>query len=480
MGMLTVFKEKAADSVFLMRLVKAKEVWKHSVQEEADKLHLKRSRHELEFLPAALEVMETPPSPTARLTAWLILALFTVALVWSILGFTDVVVTGQGQIIAFGNTRIIQSLEVAKISKIHVREGQSIKAGDILVELDPTETQAETKKVGEALMQAALDVTRLRALADNPDNSEAAFVPPINAPVALIATQKQLLRATVQEHRSRLSSFDASIRTNEAQQQTIRAEIRKLEQTIPLIKERADGLSSLAARGLSPRTQALQVQQELVNAQQDLNANRSRLNEIAATIANATQQREQALGEYLKTRFNELSEAQQRYNNLRQELIKAKDRSGKRTITAPEDGTVQNLKINTVGGVVQPAEEIMRIVPSDGALEALVRVLNKDRGGIEAGMPVQVKVDAYSFTKYGILNGEVREISGDAVLDEKLGPLFQVWVTLNADSPLLEDKSIRITPGMTVVAEVKTDKRRIISYILSPIERGLKEAARER
>jgi hemolysin D len=298
--------------------------------------------------------------------------------------------------------------------------------------------------------------------------------------VALIATQKQLLRATVQEHRSRLSSFDASIRTNEAQQQTIRAEIRKLEQTIPLIKERADGLSSLAARGLSPRTQALQVQQELVNAQQDLNANRSRLNEIAATIANASQQREQALGEYLKTRFNERSEAQQRYNNLRQELIKAKDRSGKRTITAPEDGTVQNLKINTVGGVVQPAEEIMRIVPSDGALEALVRVLNKDRGGIEAGMPVQVKVDAYSFTKYGILNGEVREISGDAVLDEKLGPLFQVWVTLNADSPLLEDKSIRITPGMTVVAEVKTDKRRIISYILSPIERGLKEAARER
>ncbi|MFN7901910.1 MAG: HlyD family type I secretion periplasmic adaptor subunit [Holosporales bacterium] len=478
--MLTLFKEKAADSVFLMRLVKAKEVWKHSVQEEAEKPHLKRSRHELEFLPAALEVMETPPSPTARLTAWLILALFTVALVWSILGFTDVVVTGQGQIIAFGNTRIIQSLEVAKISKINVREGQSIKVGDILVELDPTETQAETQKVGEALMQAALDVTRLRALADNPNNPEAAFVPPTNAPPALVINQKQLLKATIQEHRSRLSSFDASIRTNEAQQQTIQAEIKKLEQTIPLIRERADGLSSLASRGLAPRTQALQVQQELVNAKQDLSANRSRLNEVAATITNARQQREQAVSEYLKTRLNELSEAQQRFNNLRQELIKAKDRSGKRTITAPEDGTVQNLKINTVGGVVQPAEEIMRIVPSGGGLEALVRVLNKDRGGIEAGMPVQVKVDAYSFTKYGVINGQVREISSDAVLDEKLGPLFQVWVTLEPDSPLFNDKSLRITPGMTVVAEVKTDKRRIINYILSPIERGLKEAARER
>ena len=165
---------------------------------------------------------------------------------------------------------------------------------------------------------------------------------------------------------------------------------------------------------------------------------------------------------------------------LRQEMIKADDRVNRRTITAPEDGYIQNLKINTTGGVVQPAEEIMRIVPKGTELEVEAKLLNKDRGLVNEGMPVQVKVDAFSFNKFGLLNGTVRSVSNDAIQDEKMGPVFMMRVALESDTLDKGAEPVTIKPGMSVIAEVKVDRRRVINFVLSPIIKGLDEAAREK
>jgi len=480
MGLISRLREQAADSKLGMKAAKAREVWKNSAAEDSGRVKLERSRHELEFLPAALEIIETPPSPTARLTTWILLGIFCFALLWAIVGRTDVVVVTQGIIQPLGRTLVIQPLEIARIQKIHVKDGQEVRKGDVLVELDPTESDAEKEKVQDQLIQSMLDVARLRSLIENPTDPESTFTPPTVASAGLIETQRSLMRAQYIEQKAKLSSIDATVRNNEAQRQTIQTEVDKLMRTLPLIRQRAEAQMGLAERGLAPRNQALQLEEQLVTAQQDLQASRSRLNEIDATINSATEQRAQVISEFKRARLGELAEAQQRVVALRQEMIKADDRVNRRTITAPEDGYVQNLKINTTGGVVQEAEEIMRIVPKGTELEVEAQLQNKDRGLVNEGMPVQVKIDAFSFNKYGLLNGTVRSVSNDSIQIEKVGPVFMMRVALESDTLDKGAEPVTIKPGMSVIAEVKVDRRRVINFVLSPIIKGLDEAAREK
>ncbi len=149
-------------------------------------------------------------------------------------------------------------------------------------------------------------------------------------------------------------------------------------------------------------------------------------------------------------------------------------------LRSPVDGVVQQLSVHTVGGVVTPAETLMHVVPRTGPLEVRCRVLNKDIGFIRAGQVAEVKVEAFPFTKYGIIDGLVLHISKDAIPDEKLGLVYDARIVMAATQIFADSRMINLSPGMTVTAEIKTGKRKIIEYLLSPLMRYQDEALRER
>jgi hemolysin D len=437
-----------------------------------------RRGDELEFLPAAVEVMETPVSPVGRIMAWSIMALVAVTLVWSYIAQVDVVAIAQGKVVATGRSKVVQPLEAGVIRAIHVTDGKVVQMGDMLIELDPTQSTADRGRLAADLMAARVEAARLRAsLTDDPEKM---FVPPPEADATTVATQRAVLLSQVAEHRARVAALDDEMARRRSDRAAIRATISKFERTVPLVRERAQARTTLAEKGYSSRLQALEVQQQLVEQEQELMVARHRADEIGSSLAALDQQRQQMVAEYRKTGFVSLSDTEKRISGLTQELMKADQRQDQQTLLAPIDGVVQQLAVHTVGGVVTPAQQLMVIAPRDEPLEVEAVFLNRDIGFIEPGQSAEIKLETFLFTKYGTISGRVVSVSRDAVQDEKQGLIYPARIALDRTSLEVNGRTMTLGPGMAVTVEVKTESRRLIEYLLSPIMRYRSESLHER
>lgn len=442
-----------------------------------------RRAEEIDFLPAALEVLERPPSPTARVFTLLIMLLFAIALAWSWFGQVDVVAVAQGRVVPSGRTKTIQPMEIGVVRAIHVEDGQAVRAGDVLIELDPTAAAAERDRLAAELLAARMDVARLTAALGAGDPL-AAFAPPPEAPPALVQSHRQLLISQMAERNAKLAAYGRELARREADRAAVQQAITKLDITIPLIRERAEALRVLSAQGTTSRFQYLALQQDLVEHEQELLVQRTRLNEAEAAIAAASEQSRQAEAEFRRTLYTELTAAERRVSSGAQELAKAEQRVTLQRLTAPVNGTVQQLAVHTVGGVVTPAQPLMIIVPEDSRLEVEAFVLNRDIGFVQAGQAAAIKVDTFTFTRYGLVPGRVASVSGDVVKRDddasKQEPAYAARIALERTSLDVDGRATPLSPGMAVTVEIKTSQRRILDYLLSPISRHVQEAFHER
>ncbi len=459
-----------------------------------------RRRTELEFLPAALEIVETPASPVGRAIAATIILFFVAALSWAVFGRVDIIATASGKIVPTGRTKVIQPFETGVVRAIEVRDGQMVKAGEVLVELDPTIDAAESDRFAKELLAARLDVNRLRALLEDVDDPAASFVAPDGASPAQQLLQRTLLANQVEEYRAKLANLDRQIAQAEASRTEAAAEVQKLGLAIPLLKRRVDALGFLVERGWGQKLQHLQLQQDLVEHQQELQAQQAKLVEMSAALAGLQEQRRQAGAEFRRTNLSDLSQAEQKAASLQEQLVQAKEHRRLQTLTAPVDGTVQQLAVHTVGGVVTPAQQLMVLVPADSHLEVEAMVSNRDIGFVHEGDAVAIKVDTFNFTRYGLLHGEVQSISQDAIEREKPQDkasqkpaatsdssepegrelVYDARVSLDRTQMQVDDRLINLSPGMAVTVEIKTGSRRLIDYLVSPLMRYRNEAMRER
>jgi hemolysin D len=461
----------------------------------------RREKDELAFLPAALEIVETPPSPIGRSIGATLVALFVLALVWSIFGHVDIVASASGKVVPSGRVKVIQPFETGIIRAIHVRDGQKVKAGDVLIELDPTMTAAEQEHVRSDLIAAQLDVARLRAALKDGDNPQDAFHPPPDASVDQVAMQRQFLTRQTDEHRAKISSLDRQRTQKEAERDTIAATISKLEADEPIIRQRVDIRKSLADRELGSKLTYLEILQLLTENRKDTAIQQSRLDEANAALAAVIQTRAQAVAEFYRTQFGDLAEAERKAAGLARDLERAERRTKLQVLTAPVDGAVQQLSVHTVGGVVTPAQQLAIVVPSDTLLEIEAMVSNRDIGFVHVGQDAQIKVDTFNFTRYGVLAGRVLNISQDAIVrdvqqdktrdnptepggtnsepkDQQLS--YSARVSLDQSKIPVDDAFASLAPGMAVTVEIKTGSRRIITYLLSPLLKYTQEALHER
>ena len=461
----------------------------------------RRDAEELAFLPAALEIVETPPSPLGRAIGATLVAIFCLALIWAAIGRIDIVASAPGKIVSSGRTKIIQPFETGVIRAIHVEDGQSVRAGAALIELDPSINEAERDHLRGDLVSAELDVARLRAALAEDADPVAEFHPPLSASPNLVAMQRRFLIDQTTEHRAKLAALDGQVRQKEAEGTTISATISKLEAIIAIVQQRVDIRRELFDHQTGSKITYLENLQTLVDNQKELDVQRSKLAEASAAITVITQTRAQTAAEFRRTLSGELAEAERKAAGLAHDLEKINLRTRLQVLTAPIDGVVQQLSVHTVGGVVTPAQTLLMVVPSEGPIEIEATVSNRDIGFVHEGQDAQIKVDTFNFTRYGLLHGKVLSLSRDSIAREKpqgrspdRAPnaeassseqpgeelSYAARISLDRTRMQVDDNVVNLSPGMAVTAEIQTGSRRVISYLLSPLLRYGHDSLRER
>jgi hemolysin D len=462
----------------------------------------RRRNYELAFLPAALEIVETPPSPIGRATALTIVTLFALALAWACWASIDIIATAPGKIVPSGRSKVVQPFETGIVRAIHVQDGQSVKAGDLLIELDPTISHADQEHSRNDLLAAELDIARLQAVLGAGVGADpiAQFHPPEGSSPAMVATERQLLTDQTTEQSAKLAALDRQKLEKEAERATIGATIAKIQATIPMQQQRAEVRKYLFDKGLGSKLLYLEEAQDLVGNQKELLVQRSHQQEADAAIGAITDQRAQAVAEFRHSLSDELAKDEAKAAGLRQDLIRAQERSRQQRLVAPVDGVVQQLAIHTIGGVVTPAEPLLVVVPTDSRLEIDAQVSNRDIGFIHDGQPADIKVDTFNYTRFGLLHGTVESVSADSILpDSQEGaadksppptdpgasqdsqqPVYEARVSLDRTTMRVEDRTVNLAPGMAVTVEIRTGRRRVIGYLLSPLMRYGHDSMHER
>lgn len=460
-----------------------------------------RMADEAAFLPAALSLQATPPHPAPRRALWAIMALFTIALLWACIGQVDIVAVAPGRIVVSDGTKLIQPLEASVVKAIHVKDGDKVRAGQVLIELDPTTAQADNSRVSHERSGALSEAWRTQALltALRERGAKAPVLPEDarKASNALSPDARELMRSQLdaewRDTQAQLARLQADIDTRQAELQTVKEQIEKLQATLPIVRKREDDFQTLQAQGFVSQHAGQDRTQARIEMERDLATQRARLAEVKAAIAQAEHNHAAWRTEALKTLSERHAKADLQARSLQAEGAKTSQREQLTTLRAPVSGTVQQRAVHTTSGVVTPAQVLMVVVPDAAQVTAEVTLENKDVGFVHLGQEAAIKLETFPFTRYGTVEAKVTTITADAVMKEPSvqadkdgkavasgGAVFPATLTLAAHAIDVDGKSIRLTPGMNLTAEIKTGKRRVIEYLLSPVQSHAKESLRER
>ena len=429
------------------------EVWQHFWQRREELSLPDFKADEAEFLPAALSIQAQPVSPMGRWVARILMLLILILLVWSILSHMDIVVNAQGKIIPGGYTKTISSVEVASVRALHVQEGQAVKAGDVLIELDTRSSDSDRDKSEGDRELAWLQAQRARALLQAIDSGHA---PQLRSSAGIDATKWQ----------DAIEHLQDQWRDYQAKLNRLDGEIMRYGQALPLAAQRARDYAELAKTHDVSEHAALEKEQARIDLEGQLN--------------DAKNQRAALTTDTRKSAQDALNEANRIVSSATQDVQKASVHSELLKLTAPVDGTVQQLTVHTLGAAVPAAQPLMQIVPMQASVEMEAFMENKDVGFVQEGQEAQVKIDAFEYTKYGTILATVSHVSRDAIQDEKKGLIYSVKVTLTQPTLWVEGKPINLSAGMSGSVEIKTGTRRVIEYVLAPLLQHGRESLHER
>ncbi|MGA7329207.1 MAG: HlyD family type I secretion periplasmic adaptor subunit [Rhodomicrobium sp.] len=364
-----------------------------------------------------------------------------------------------------------------------------------LIDLDPAINVAEQNHFKADLMAAELDIARLRAELASPGDPISRYAPPLYVPTSMLLAQQQYLITQSEERRAKIAALDLQKAQKEAEAATTKATIAKLEATIPLLLQKAEVHRALIGQQLVTKLAYLETEEKLTEQRQELKVQQAHLKEAEAAVAAIIETRNHTASEFERTLYGDLAEAERKAAGIREDIIKSQEKTKLQHLVSPVDGVVQQLAVHTVGGIVTPAQQLLVVVPLDSELEIEAMVSNKDIGFVEEGQEAQIKVDTFPFTRYGLLSGKILHVSGDAIPPDEKGKTsrpeekdaakpqdfgFSARVSLGAKSMQIDNRLVNLSPGMAVTVEVKTGRRRIISYLLSPIAKYSHESIRER
>ncbi len=423
--------------------------------------HLRKINDSYEFKPLLSEIEESPVSPLGRFTFWTVVSLIIITILWLIIGKIDIVITARGIVIPDGEAKIIQPLETGVIKEILVKEGDFVRKDQLLVLIDTMTTDAQLKTVKENLETSKEEAKRLEA-----QGLEQKFNSKDEVQKNLYNESLKALNSLIGAKNQEIKQIERQIDSNLAQKRDYE---NQLQSSVDREK-RLEGIKDIVAyndiKEAQDRTIALRESVNRTEAEiKRLQAQKRQIqNEIAQLKADFKAQKLETLIENnKKIKELEASKEQIEFSNINQR------------ITAPVDGYVDKLMVHTIGGVVTPAQELIALTPADIPLLIKATVLNKDIGFIKPDMPVSIKIDTYDFQKYGLLHGKVKSISQNSIENEELGPVYEIYITLDKNTLIIDGKEQKISTGMTLNAEIEIGKRRIIEFFIYPLIKYMDE-----
>ncbi|MBU0481771.1 MAG: HlyD family type I secretion periplasmic adaptor subunit [Proteobacteria bacterium] len=422
-----------------------------------------------EFKPLLVEIEEQPVNPLGHAIFWIIIAASFFAILWMCLGKVDVVVTSRGKVIPKGEVKVLQPLTTGVLRAIHVKPGDFVEKGQVLIEIDPSGIEPELESMKENLNQLDLELQRLNSLIENKP-----FAPDLALfSEDVISVQMDIYQSTKEKLVNQLKIKNQELRQNQEQLETVRNSKSQSETLLKMADGRHARLTKI--KDLISNNEYDSSYSEVLKHTNDVETANHRLEELLAGKEQIFKEIEYIKEEERNRLLTEYSSIRKNYVQLKAEIDRSTYFNARQQLTSPAAGYVSNLFVHTIGGVVSPAEKLISIVPSDTLLEIKTKVLNKDIGFIAQNMDVTVKIDTFNFQKYGTLNGTVRHIAKDSIDDEQMGPIYEVYVTMLDTSLIIDGKKTLVSPGMSVTAEINVGKRRVIEFFIYPIIKYLDE-----
>ena len=432
---------------------------------------------ETEFLPAVLEVTETPPSPVGRMVMWTMVALVAATLSWSVLGRVDEVAVAPGKVIPAGQVKVIQAEDKGVVKNIFVRDGQQVRQGQQLLELDPTISAAELARIRKEHAYYAIEIERLEAERDGRP-FEPGVYPGVDEKD--VNNQKALFRSRDNEYRIKLATVESGVRQNRAALNVAAAGKEKYAALLGIAREKEQRIERLVQENavalfvlLDHRARRMELEQNLSAQDAEIARNEWAVAQSLENLAFIKAERDREIAD-------RLVEDRKQLLTLTEELKKAEEKNRLSRMTSPVDGRVTQLAVHTIGGVVTAAQPLMVIVPADASLLVEAWVANKDIGFVRAGQRAEVKIETFSFQKYGVIEAVVDEVSADAVEDKEKGRVYRITLQLARSHVVIDGREVFLGPGMTATAEIKVRTKRIIEFFLDPFRQYTSEALRER
>lgn len=458
-----------------------REAWFSAWAEREQRAGSNLQREAMEFQPAALALRDTPTHPAPRLALRLLLGMVGIALAWAMFGQVDVVATAAGKVVQGGNSKVIQPSEAGVVSAIHVRDGQAVQAGDVLLEMDADDARADVTRLHSDWLSAQLDHARASALLSALDTTNEPEPLRVDGmPAQQLAGAQRWVQGQYEEWRRAVDKAQADIEQRRAQLQTVDASLSALGRTLPMARQLAADYQRLHGQRYVPQHALLEKRQALIEQEREQQAQQARQRELRAAIGQANAHLAWLNAQTRRQWLDLQQQGAVQGVALHSQLIKAQRRLRLTQLRAPVTGTVQQLAVHTTGGVVTQAQPLMVIVPDSAPLEIEARLENKDVGFVRAGQAAKVKVETFLFTKYGLLEGQVLNVSRDAIADEKGVLNYNLRVALARDALVVDDVERMLSPGMAVRVEVKTGRRTVLDYLLSPLKVVIDESLGER
>lgn len=456
---------------------------------------MKVTKQDLEMADDVYGAILTQTPTVHRLTIWALFALFSCFLVWAYFAELDRVTRGEGKIIPSSQVQIIQSLDGGILQELYVSEGMQVTKGQLLARIDDTRFRSDAAQQDQEVDALRANIIRLRTelknvlVADvkNWQLQVKIITEQIDFPEDLRHHAADLIARHQDEYNTRIHNLEnqvaiqgQQIRQRDQEVKEISAKISTLKSSLTLVNEELKLTIPLAAKKIVPQVELLQLQRTVNDLQGELKALQLLKPKLQSAFNEAILKRREAVLMYRTDARAELNELQSKLSNLNEAQVGVQDKVSKAMITSPVIGTVKIIHINTLGGVVQPGQVLMEIVPSQDKLLVEAKITPKDIAFLYVGLPAMVKITAYDFTRYGGLSGVVEHISADTTQDEEGNSFYIIRVRTTESSMHSRDQQeMPIIPGMMTSVDVMISKRTVLEYILNPILRAKALALRE-
>jgi len=416
-----------------------------------------------EFKPLLSEIEDSPVSPLGRTTFWLVVAIIAVSITWSVLGEVDIVISARGKVIPDGHVKVLQPLDTGIVRQLLVKEGDYVKKGQVVMEIDPSTIDPEVESAESNLNYATLEMQRISATLTG-----SGFAPDRRShDPAAVAAQTSLYTAATANLQKQLDGKRAELSKSDEQIKSARIEQQENQELLEVNLQKERRLNSV--RDIIAKDDYEKVTSDILTYRDKVDQAKLRLAELDHHKRQIVSEMDQVRHEFARSNLQELSDRHKTANELQARLKLTSFKSTKQQIVSPVDGYVDTLFVHTIGGVVTPAEKLLSIVPANTLLVVKADVLNRDIGFVDKNMPVNIKADTFDFQKYGMYEGKVKLVAQDSHEDERQGLIYDVYVTPTTGSLNVDGKQEPLASGMSVTAEIKTGKRLIIEFFIYPL-----------